>query len=249
LLVTLPLDSVWETLQSTVMSAAYAHLPCTKTGGSPRPRGEANLRARISDLGHIIKLIRTTFTDTQPANTALKQKTWTEMQEWYWANRDELGLGPIPRAHDDQHTWQAWTETLQQQWSVSRLLHRDYLKAHRQQIINSHIDRRNARFETHTRQTIKSILDVTNGRVHLDHLIVEDDPGGLYVTDDPVDIKRRVRQYFCDTFHAERVCQPLEGRWADAYQPRPDIDEQWYDELMDTPTRQEILNAITSAPD
>ncbi|KAG0347487.1 hypothetical protein BGZ54_004895 [Gamsiella multidivaricata] len=42
LLATVPLDPVWDRFHSIVMSAAYAHLPCVKTGGVPQPRRDAD---------------------------------------------------------------------------------------------------------------------------------------------------------------------------------------------------------------
>ncbi|KAI7820575.1 hypothetical protein BC939DRAFT_504993 [Gamsiella multidivaricata] len=53
-------------------------------------------------------------------------------------------------------------------------------------------------------------------------LVVENDGDGLYVTDDPTDIKQRF--------------------------PRGDIDASWYEALMDTPSRDEVAAAIQSAP-
>ncbi|KAG0308039.1 hypothetical protein BGZ99_001295, partial [Dissophora globulifera] len=61
LLETLPLDQVWETLQEFIMSAAIANLPCVKSGGAQKPKGEAGLQAKTSDLGKIIHAIRTRF--------------------------------------------------------------------------------------------------------------------------------------------------------------------------------------------
>ncbi|KAG0195387.1 hypothetical protein BGX33_003452, partial [Mortierella sp. NVP41] len=59
---TFPLDRVWKALREIVMSSAYAHLPCAKTGGMPPlPDGEGRFRAQISDLGNIIRSTREAF--------------------------------------------------------------------------------------------------------------------------------------------------------------------------------------------
>ncbi|KAG0345495.1 hypothetical protein BGZ54_005549, partial [Gamsiella multidivaricata] len=192
LLQTLPLDPVWDRFHSIVMSAAYAHLPSVKTGGVPQPRrDEDRLQAKTSDLGYIIRSVRSAFIDQHVSDDALKNLTRREIHKWYAANGAELGLGPIPDANDNPARWEAWLETVKTTWRAARLAHREYLNAHRQMIINDHIDRRDINFEARTRQTIRSILEVSSGRIHLDHLVVENDDAGLYVTDDPTEIKQR----------------------------------------------------------
>ncbi|KAG0046153.1 hypothetical protein BGZ90_008269, partial [Linnemannia elongata] len=117
---------------------------------------------------------------------------------------------------------------------------------------------RDLRFQTHTRQTIRGILDIATGRVNLDHLIVDDDSNNpdaagntspvTYVIDDPCEIKSQVRQYFRDTFHKARPTQPLGTEWEEAYQPREDIRTEWYDSVMKTPDYKEVCEAVAAAP-
>ncbi|KAG9070085.1 hypothetical protein KI688_009416 [Linnemannia hyalina] len=85
--------------------------------------------------------------------------------------------------------------------SFARLDHQEYYAANKQDIINTHIENRDLRFQTHTKQTIRGILDISAGRVNLDHLIVDVNPfnpdaaGNVspvtYVIDDPSEIKSR----------------------------------------------------------
>ncbi|CAO3574370.1 unnamed protein product [Mortierella alpina] len=207
---TIDLDALWDTSQSTVMTAAYAHIPCLKTGGRPQPHDEERLRAKTGDLGRIIRMMRTVFVAQSDDNLRLRARD--RLRQWYAANGDDLDLAPLPTLTVTPDKWDIWRCDLQRKRRTSRLLHRQYLDDHKQQLIQERILRRNANFMTNTRQTIQSLPETTSGRVVLDHLIVEDDTNGLYVKGDTIDIKQRVRQYFYETFHAERARQPLEGR-------------------------------------
>ncbi|KAF9114782.1 hypothetical protein BGX27_009904, partial [Mortierella sp. AM989] len=194
LLANLPLDKVWDNFHSIVMSAAFAHLPCYKTGGDPPPpQGEARLKAKTSDLGYIIKSTRETFIKTYSTDTMLKRQVHQKIQKWQDVNGQELNIDPVPAIEEPADVWQQWMESVKEQWRAARILHQQYSNERRQQIINEHIDRRDIRFGTHTRETIRSILEISSGRVVLDHLVVEDGPDGLYVIDDPGEIKQRVR--------------------------------------------------------
>jgi hypothetical protein len=77
------------------------------------------------------------------------------------------------------------------QWRQASLQHQDYIAAIKQNLINAHTESKDRRFASNTKKTIRNILEVFDGRVTLDHLIV-DGPEGAYVGDDPAQIKREV---------------------------------------------------------
>ncbi|KAF9536744.1 hypothetical protein EC957_009809, partial [Mortierella hygrophila] len=225
-----PLNAAWELLRDAIMSSAFAHLPSARTGGRPPPpEGERLLLTKIHEIGGIIWSARVTFIEQQLAEGTTKEDVHGKIFDWHRTNGIQLGLSNVPDT-------EATTED----------------------IINAHIENRDLRFQTHTRETIRGILDVTMGRVNLDHLIVDGDPintnatGNVspvtYVLDDPKEIKSRVRQYFCDTFHKARPTQPMSAEWEEAYQPRADIRPEWYDSVMAIPDYAEVCEAVAAAP-
>ncbi|KAF9082699.1 hypothetical protein BGX29_003679, partial [Mortierella sp. GBA35] len=187
-----PLDRVWKALREIVMSSAYAHLPCAKTGGMPPlPDGEGRFRAQISDLGNIIRSTREAFVTDPLPDMALRQATHRQIVRWYKSNGEEMGLTRVPSLDDPAEEWREWMSSVQTHWRQARLQHQDYFAANKQDIINAHIENRDSRFQTHTKATLRSILDEFTGRVNLDHLIVDDDSAEPCVIDDPKEIKDR----------------------------------------------------------
>ncbi|KAF9576460.1 hypothetical protein BGW38_008151, partial [Lunasporangiospora selenospora] len=79
----------------------------------------------------------------------------------------------------------------------------------------------------------------------LDHVILPDNDGGLFVLDHPQEVKDEVLRYFRDEWHAPRRLQPLEENpfWEAKYRPREDIDEAWFQEIMAIPSDKELEKA------
>ncbi|KAF9119721.1 hypothetical protein BG015_006256, partial [Linnemannia schmuckeri] len=254
-----PLNAAWELLRETIISSAFAHLPSARTGGRPPPpEGEGLLLIKIQELGGIISSARTVFILQQLPEGVTKESVHRRFVDWHRANGPQLGLSSVPDMEASTMAWDGWIREVQRPWRQGRLDHQEYYAANKQDIINTHIENRDLRFQTHTRQTIRGILDISEGRVNLDHLVVEADPVNpgaarngppvTYVIDDPDEIKARVRQYFCDTFHKERPTQPLSDEWRAAYQPREDVCSEWYDSVMVVPDYEEVCAAIAAAP-
>jgi hypothetical protein len=245
---TIPIDHLWEVFSEIIMSSAYKNLPTVKIGGSAVKKGtKETTQYKISKLGYVIYTAKTHFKNSSNILDNDKQRVYEQIIGWYKENEENLQLSRVPSIDDSSIRWDEWIQQIQTHWRELRIMNQDSVRAKKQKTIQECIERRNNNFATKTRQTIKSILEIASNRVVLDHLVVEDDPAGIYVTDDPATIKTKVRNYFND-YHAERVCKPLEGRWISAYQPRDDINDQWFERLMDIPARNEILEAVKSAP-
>ena len=245
---TLPIDHVWKALQEAIMSSALAHLPSVKTGGMPPPpEGEGRFRAQISDLGNIIRAAREAFGPLSQADMDSKKATRRQIHRWYGQNGEEMGVPRVPEVDGSGEVWQAWVDSVRVHWRQARLQHQNYIAANKQDIITAHIENRDQRFATHTKKTIRSILEVFDGRVNLDHLIIDSEEGP-YVEVDPTEIKTQVREYFEKTFHKARPTQPLDDFWQNAYKEREDIRDEWYTPVMATPSYEEVCEAIGDAP-
>ncbi|KAG0365641.1 hypothetical protein BGX24_004032 [Mortierella sp. AD032] len=244
----LSLDRVWNALRGAIMDSALAHLPSVKTGGlPPPPDGEGRIREKISDLGNIIRTVRDVFESTGEVEKGLQETTHQQLRRWYVRNGETMDVSVVPEVSASMESWKQWRKEVQKHWRQSRLEHQDYIAANKQDIINAHIENRDLSFASDTRKTIRSILEVYNGRVNLDHLII-DGVDGPYVEDDPAEIKREVREYFEETFHKARPTGVLSEEWAKAYRPREDIEEEWYAPVMSIPDYKKVCEAIGVAP-
>ncbi|KAG0195047.1 hypothetical protein BGX33_004405, partial [Mortierella sp. NVP41] len=155
-----PLDRVWNALREFIMSSALAHLPSVKTGGMPPPPdGEGRFRAQISDLGSIIRSVREAFGTAPQPNTDIQQATHRQIMRWYRQNGEEMGLARVPDRDAAMEEWRDWVAIVKIHWRQARLQHQDYYAANKQDIINAHIENRDNRFQSHTKETIRSILD------------------------------------------------------------------------------------------
>lgn len=173
------LNHLWEVLRDTIISSAFKHLPSARTGGRPPPPdGEAFILSLIDDLGGIIRSVRVAFVDQQFADRNLKEETRSRISDWYRQNGAEMRLDVVPSVDGTVEEWKEWLGPVQRLWRQARLDHQEYFAANKQDIINAHIENRDLRFQTHTRQTIRGILEVFEGRVNLDHLIVDADSEG-----------------------------------------------------------------------
>ncbi|KAK3804569.1 MAG: hypothetical protein JOS17DRAFT_781663 [Linnemannia elongata] len=187
---TFPLDRAWLALRGAIMDSAYAHLPSVKTGGMPPPPdGEGRIRVLIADLGNIIRATREMFESDAAVDEDLQKTTHRQLRRWHGQNGAEMGINPVPEVNGSAEEWRKWREEVQIHWRQARLNHQNYIAANKQDIINAHIENRDQRFATDTKKTIRNILEVFDGRVTLDHLII-DGTDGPYVEDDPAEIKR-----------------------------------------------------------
>jgi exonuclease III/ribonuclease HI len=242
------LDGLWKVLEDTIMSAAKYILPSRAVGGPPKaPHGINRMRAKTADIGRAIHRVEEFLIDPD-TSTDCKATIYSEVEHWLFQNSEELHLPPLPEISADLGTWKEWTKAARLQWCASRAQHAAYEKEHRSNKILTAIDRRNLRFVTDTRATIRSILEVQSSRVQLDHLIVMDDQGVERILDDPQEVSAATLAYFQDTWHAPRIVHDLDEFWTKYYAPREDIDQAWFAHLMDPPTFEETTAAIGDSP-
>ena len=96
-------------------------------------------------------------------------------------------------------------------------------------------------------QMIRNLLGHQHSAVKLDKVSRVLPGGSVQILDEPATIMQEVHNHFQQWTSKQNV-QPLSGLWCEVYQPMPSIDPSWYSGLMNAPTLQEVLQAITNGP-
>ncbi|KAF8935568.1 hypothetical protein BGZ58_004936, partial [Dissophora ornata] len=114
--------------------------------------------------------------------------------------------------------------------------------------MNDLIEKRCVQMLTETGKMIDKLLGRGRGKVILDR--IQEEENGVQVNIlEPEEVKTRVRAWF-DKWHGPRPVQPLEpgSRWENQYAPQAWIKEEWYDGMMDPPSREEFDVSVQDAP-
>ena len=152
-----------------------------------------------------------------------------------------------PEADAEDVVWRLWRSVVKRQWRESLGVLMILRKIESPKKIKEAIEKRNELMTTETGKVLDSILGRGSGKVVLDRIQIEEN-GNTTTETDPKKVKERVVEWF-NEWYKPRPAQPLDDRrWKEQYQPQKDIDEEWYDRLMDAPTRQEFDEATGKAP-
>ncbi|GJJ69416.1 hypothetical protein EMPS_01762 [Entomortierella parvispora] len=255
---TLKVELAWNRFAKAVYEAAKETLPGKVVGiAGAKPEEEVALKfvvraaektykqaTRVIDRGYEWR--RTAAIDQLDQD----RKRFNEIRERFNGLHpdqnlvDELDAPPAADAEDD--AWRLWRSVVKKQWRESLGALQLLRKVESNKAIKEAIEERNKMTATETGKVLDSILGRGSGKVVLDRIQVEVDGNTVNETD-PVKVKEKVAEWFQE-WYRPRLAKPLEGRWKEQYQPKNNIDEEWYDGLMEAPTRKEFEQAVRTAP-
>ncbi|CAG8771111.1 23749_t:CDS:2, partial [Dentiscutata erythropus] len=114
--------------------------------------------------------------------------------------------------------------------------------------IQKSVEQRWENLRLNPKKMINSVLDRPRKSIVMDHLISENISGDITITTDKDEIKNKVRNHFYNWTSKRNTDILLMNKWAEFYNPLPDVDVNWYNSLLLNVEIDELIETITSLP-
>jgi len=251
-------ERAWRWYSEGVMTSAKDNLPGKVVGKTGvKPEKELSLMHLVRDLARIKKLANSIrkkrkqkTVDEKWATLVAQQERFNEHAEWVrtTAEKELEDLTAVPGLSARDEVWKEWIKGVKRRWTISITTLQVERKMEKAKMMNDLIEKRCGQMLTETGKMIDKLLGRARGKVILDR--IQDEVDGVQINIlEPEELKTRVRAWF-DKWHGPRPAQPLEpgSRWEKQYAPQEWIKEEWYDGMMDPPSREEFDAIVQDAP-
>ena len=252
------IEKAWRWYSKTMLRCAKSNLPgkiVGKTG--TKPQAELSIRHIVRDLGRIkqmataIKQRRQIDLEDDARMRLIEEKTkFNTHAKWMReeTEREMEDLGEVPGWNEDEGVWKAWIKGVQDRWTTALKDLQAERRAEKATKMTKWVEKRCEQLLTAPGRMIDKLLGRGRGKVVLDRIQVEED-GAIVNVLEPEKIKSHVREWF-KNWHGPRPAKPLEpgSRWERQYAPLDWIEDEWYNGLMDPPTRGELRAVVLDAP-
>jgi exonuclease III/ribonuclease HI len=249
------INTLWESLKTTIKSAALETLPTKRVSNQHRQRIPTELAQLNKDIAKISKIANFFSPQRNRHNTPLNNTQWSShrITAATTLKKYKLPINLPTLFPMDTNTRQSIYNDLKKSKNtlitLAKTRHSEWTIAQ----INMFTENRYTNYETDKKAFINSALERHNRRIILDRVLIHKPPAQPTLFTNEQDIKQAVIDHF-QNYVGKPTNPPIYDintfteRWKNQYTPQNDIDPNIYQHLMDLPTLDEWQTIIREAP-
>ena len=233
------LETTWHKIHTSIITAALQHIPNKKYTVRNFQHifssKATHLHSNLKKLGNVIRHIKFALKHSSPIPFHLNSSI-TKIN-----HSASLNIPLIPLTHQ---LLNPWITSANSEWkSLFHARNLENIKEIKQQI-NKAIDKRCSKLQTQPTSMINSILNRHKDPVKFNNIQLDND----IITDPPI-IKSHILQHF-DNWTAPRHINSdiFNSQWKTEYDPKPNINPNWYSNILLNFTEEEVLLTINQLP-
>jgi hypothetical protein len=245
------LEEIWIIFQECLIKAAKATLPIKKIKENNNQDWD-NKNKTIPEhkrYRQAFKLLNT-FDRTEKSR---EQKDIIELEEMIRKFNKEIENTILRIEEEDLTTIEEtkWKEKKKEIKEITTILREEAYRtqnAIKMKEINKAIEQRCQYFQNNQRRMIDSLTNNPKSLVQIDRIMVTTEQN-KYIETDSKKIKKEVEGYFTKAFKRRKTdFKRLSESWKKQYESRSYIEQEWYKDLMEKPSIQELTEVIKDLP-
>jgi ribonuclease HI/endonuclease/exonuclease/phosphatase family metal-dependent hydrolase len=245
------LEEIWIIFQVCLIKAAKATLPIKKIKGNNNQDWDnvTNTTPEHKRYRQAFKLLNT-FDRIEKSR---EQKGIIELEEKIRKFNKEIDNTILRIEEEDLTTIEEikWKEKKKEIKEITITLREEaYITQNvaKMKEINKAIEQRCQYFQDNQRKMIDSLTNNPKNMIQIDRIMVTTEQN-KYIETDPKKIKKEVEGYFTKAFKRRKTdFERLSESWKQQYEPRSYIEQEWYKDLMEKPSIQELTEVIKDLP-
>src|SRR3990170_473844 len=250
---TTDLNHLWQIIRTAIISAAKEHIPNHKSYAQDKRFMPYALSVIYNSIKKINKIYHKFHNSRITSNLLPSDEEWLKYKSYIQEVISDEDLSPCALPHsitstNVKHIKNRIHSLLQTLITKAKVTQRH--EDHEQ--MKRYINKRCKDFSDNPKIMISSLLERKKRIINLDRVMIQNAQNRQELLTDPEDVKTATIDHFQNiagsTNHSVDINNPEWLKWKQDYKPIDDINSNFYDHLMDSPSNSEWYNVIHQLP-